>query len=317
MNEIAFAARMRDVIQGIANDTVARLRPEPKLGKVYDFDLASYTADVLFPGETINSLITVKFGLDTVPTNSMVMNAPGGDVTQITNDTLANIVRVAGRMGAYYIDGFVYGQSSPIVPIGGIIEYLGSAAPDYSTDQYANAVYLRCDGSVLNIADYPQLFNRIGFRYGGDGSTTFALPVYVGSLPDLTWTVADPAWITAQTGYSVASATLYRRGNIATFLGTFTRTGAAVGSSGALGDLSNVNVATIIDPSVPPAAPAFAALNSASTGPAMTGYLNNNGNVALAAGPQNYSMATNDQFSLGGSWVCKDPTDIVKIMRVR
>ena len=33
-----------------------------------------------------------------------------------------------------------------------------------------------CDGSPLNIVDYPALFTVIGTLYGGDGTTTFHLP---------------------------------------------------------------------------------------------------------------------------------------------
>lgn len=33
-----------------------------------------------------------------------------------------------------------------------------------------------CDGRLLDIADYQPLFSLIGWNYGGDGRTTFALP---------------------------------------------------------------------------------------------------------------------------------------------
>lgn len=36
--------------------------------------------------------------------------------------------------------------------------------------------YLPCDGRELNVADHPLLFERIGGRFGGNGTTTFALP---------------------------------------------------------------------------------------------------------------------------------------------
>jgi|SRR4051812_5314480 len=40
-----------------------------------------------------------------------------------------------------------------------------------------------CDGQMLDPAQYPQLFQLIGARYGGDGQTTFALPDLRGRLP--------------------------------------------------------------------------------------------------------------------------------------
>lgn len=36
--------------------------------------------------------------------------------------------------------------------------------------------WAKCDGQLLNIADYGTLFNLIGTTYGGDGVNTFALP---------------------------------------------------------------------------------------------------------------------------------------------
>ncbi len=40
-----------------------------------------------------------------------------------------------------------------------------------------------CDGSHLSIADYEVLYSLIGTTYGGDGSTTFALPDLRGRVP--------------------------------------------------------------------------------------------------------------------------------------
>lgn len=35
---------------------------------------------------------------------------------------------------------------------------------------------LACDGSLISIAAYPELYAKLGTLYGGDGVTTFALP---------------------------------------------------------------------------------------------------------------------------------------------
>jgi microcystin-dependent protein len=40
-----------------------------------------------------------------------------------------------------------------------------------------------CDGAVLEIAAYSTLYNLIGTTYGGNGTTTFALPDLRGRLP--------------------------------------------------------------------------------------------------------------------------------------
>lgn len=39
---------------------------------------------------------------------------------------------------------------------------------------------LECNGSTYNISDYPKLFSKIGNKYGGDGTSTFAVPDYRG-----------------------------------------------------------------------------------------------------------------------------------------
>jgi microcystin-dependent protein len=41
---------------------------------------------------------------------------------------------------------------------------------------YAPKGWSICDGSLLNISDYPELFIVLGTTYGGDGITTFKLP---------------------------------------------------------------------------------------------------------------------------------------------
>ena len=58
-------------------------------------------------------------------------------------------------------------------PIGNIISFMGTIAPNG---------YLTCDGAVLNIVDYPRLASHFETQFGsksyfgGDGSTTFAVP---------------------------------------------------------------------------------------------------------------------------------------------
>ena len=65
------------------------------------------------------------------------------------------------------------GVGGGFAPIGTIIAYMGTTAPQD---------YLVCDGSTYNIADYTQLahfietqFGSINY-FGGDGTTTFAVP---------------------------------------------------------------------------------------------------------------------------------------------
>ena len=68
---------------------------------------------------------------------------------------------------------FTIGIGGGYAPIGTIIQYMGVTAPQD---------YLKCDGTVYNIADYPQLAEVFTAQFGsanhfgGDGATTFAVP---------------------------------------------------------------------------------------------------------------------------------------------
>ena len=63
--------------------------------------------------------------------------------------------------------------SAGFTPVGTIISVMGVTAP---------ANYLKCDGTVYNIADYPELAAYFGQqfsmvnKFGGNGTTTFAVP---------------------------------------------------------------------------------------------------------------------------------------------
>ena len=57
--------------------------------------------------------------------------------------------------------------------LGQVIAYAGSAVP---------SGWALADGSLLNIADYPQLFDLLGHLYGGDGTTNFGLPDLRGKM---------------------------------------------------------------------------------------------------------------------------------------
>ena len=43
--------------------------------------------------------------------------------------------------------------------------------------------FLECKGQLLDVASYQVLFSVIGTTYGGNGSTTFALPNFTNTMP--------------------------------------------------------------------------------------------------------------------------------------
>jgi hypothetical protein len=71
------------------------------------------------------------------------------------------------------------GNPNDGTPIGTIISYMGVSAP---------AGYLACDGTVYSITDYPGLADHIKTQFGsydnfgGDGTTTFAVPDLQGEF---------------------------------------------------------------------------------------------------------------------------------------
>ena len=64
-----------------------------------------------------------------------------------------------------------YLRTLTYAPIGMIIPFGGSVIPN---------AFLLCDGSVLNTTEYADLFNAIGYTYGGSGDT-FKIPDFVST----------------------------------------------------------------------------------------------------------------------------------------
>jgi microcystin-dependent protein len=61
---------------------------------------------------------------------------------------------------------------------------------------FAPAGWMFCEGQLLPISEYPDLYNVIGTTYGGDGQNTIALPDLRGRVP----VHAGNGFVLAQTG---------------------------------------------------------------------------------------------------------------------
>jgi microcystin-dependent protein len=48
---------------------------------------------------------------------------------------------------------------------------------------YAPENWQLCDGTLLNISEYPALYSLVGTTWGGNGQTTFAVPDLRGRIP--------------------------------------------------------------------------------------------------------------------------------------
>jgi microcystin-dependent protein len=102
---------------------------------------------------------TLQISQSNMPVNMGGSGAPIGNYAP----SLALTYLIADD-GSIFVDDS-YPNSN--AQVGEIVAFAGTYEP---------AGYLKCDGRLVNIIDYPNLFDVIGTTYGGDGSTTFALP---------------------------------------------------------------------------------------------------------------------------------------------
>jgi microcystin-dependent protein len=58
-------------------------------------------------------------------------------------------------------------------PIGTIVAHGGG---DFTPENEEHSGWLLCDGRVFSVSEQPNLFDAIGFTWGGDGSSSFNLP---------------------------------------------------------------------------------------------------------------------------------------------
>jgi Phage Tail Collar Domain len=72
------------------------------------------------------------------------------------------------------VDAQVYANQQAGVPVGSITMFGGSPSP---------ANWLICDGTWYDTTAYATLFAVIGFYFGGDGATNFAVPDMTGLFP--------------------------------------------------------------------------------------------------------------------------------------
>jgi len=70
-------------------------------------------------------------------------------------------------------------------------DYIGTIT--YFTTTYVPSGFLQCNGAILLTSEYAALFSLLYTRFGGNGSTTFALPTITtkltGSAQDIGWCI--------------------------------------------------------------------------------------------------------------------------------
>lgn len=89
LNKINNAYRVRDAMVSIAESVVERMRPAPRQATVQSVDLVNRTCVVNYPGESVD--VTIFCG-------SIMPAGPGA------------VIRIAGPIGARYLDGIISGS---------------------------------------------------------------------------------------------------------------------------------------------------------------------------------------------------------------
>lgn len=100
-----YAARFRDVINQMVDKRVKELNPPERIGKVYSYNTGTQEAEILFPGETIENLVKVRFAKNMTPSLSMK-----GLFADLGYNAPSDLVRVAGKPGGYWICDYVSGR---------------------------------------------------------------------------------------------------------------------------------------------------------------------------------------------------------------
>lgn len=161
-------------------------------------DLVTFEVDVQGGGITPTGTVALQFVSNTT--------AVGADFFQtgaLVGSVSFSYSGTAKRVRAQFIvpPGHVFGRFSILFNVSG--DGAGSLAVDNSASSvttpaaatvvtgevkaYAGATaptgYLLCDGTVYNIVDYPALGTLCGSTYGGNGTTTFAVPNLKGRVP--------------------------------------------------------------------------------------------------------------------------------------
>lgn len=144
---------------------------------------AVYLKNDIIPDKTIQFNIVTWGNAGSTASYNMLFHFTSDNCIQIDDLGSSTLVKVVGRKyNQLVIDPVEHvNQESGIedTPVGHIIAHMGNTAPKH---------YLKCDGTIYNITDYPYLAEFIKTEFGsynyfdGDGTTTFAVPDLQGEF---------------------------------------------------------------------------------------------------------------------------------------
>lgn len=155
MEELAFSLKMRDAIKRMVRVAIDEMRPSYRYGVVDSIDRPTRKCGVIINGDTAPVIINMG---------------------SIQPREVGQTVRVDGKLGDRYVTdvlGPAVNDGPGSIPIGVSLPNAASTVP---------WGFLSCDGSLVNIDDYPALYAAIGTTYGSDNGM-FAVPDYSGRTP--------------------------------------------------------------------------------------------------------------------------------------
>ena len=132
----------------------------------------------------------LKFGVPNLYDRTLVGSGLGDglstDITRAQQFGADDLTLTQAQLPSPFGGGQTFSNYQPSTGVNYLIQTGGGLASDGgvnfigSIEAFAPGFtpvgYLPADGRLLNILDYPDLFQAIGTIYGGDGQTTFALP---------------------------------------------------------------------------------------------------------------------------------------------
>jgi hypothetical protein len=120
--------------------------------------------------------------------------------------------------------------------------------------------------------------------------------------PDVTTTTSAEIFASVATGWTMGSVRITRAGDVISFSGTVTRSGATISGATALndGNITNVAIATFADDWRPAV---VQPLTTSTTGSMTTCYVDTAGIWAVSAVLPNIDWVSGTARALGGTWI--------------
>lgn len=143
------ASRMRGIIESIATGVIDRLRPEVKTGTVEAIDAERRFVSVRLLGDTDGDPVKARCSDFMIPRMA----------SSLVGESQADVVRVAGKPGGYYICDFIRGTPRP----SSASAWLGQVSSFYCTLDSIPVGWLPMLGQEFDIEKYPDLFKLLGY----------------------------------------------------------------------------------------------------------------------------------------------------------